>query len=77
MAQNNSGTLNTNTGSWFANAIFSNSYIYSSGGYWQWGTAQTNDAYIQAPSTSKLATITVNSYSKWYAENITMRYNIP
>jgi len=77
MAQNNSGILNTNTGSWFTNAAFSNSYIYSSGGYWQWGTTHTNDAYIQAPTTSKLATISVNSYSKWYAENISMHYNIP
>ncbi|KKM09020.1 hypothetical protein SY88_21550 [Clostridiales bacterium PH28_bin88] len=69
--------LDTNTGSWFSNAIFSNAYIYSTGGYWQWGTTQTNDAYIKAPTTSQLSAITVNSYSKWYAENISMRWNIP
>lgn len=77
MAQINNGTLNTNTGSYFKNAKFSNAYIYSSSGYYQWGTSQTNDAYIKAPTTSKLATITVNAYSKWYANDITMRYNIP
>ncbi|MBP2072300.1 MAG: hypothetical protein PWR08_1687 [Thermoanaerobacterium sp.] len=77
MAQINTGTLNTNTGSYFKNAIFTNSYIYSTTGYYQWGTSQTNDAYIQAPTTKQLNTITVNSYSKWYSEDITMRYNIP
>lgn len=77
MAQINNGTLNTNTGSWFKNAKFSNSYIYNPKGYWQWGTTQTNDAFIKAPTQNKLSTITVNSYSKWYEEDITMRYNIP
>lgn len=76
MAQINSGTLNTNTGSWFTNAEFSSSYIYTPSSYYQWGTSQTDDVYKKAPTSSKLATVIVNSYSKWYKENISIRYNV-
>lgn len=70
-------TLNTNTGTHMANARFSNAYIYSPSGYWPWGINQTNDAYRKAPTLAQLATVTVNSYTKWNAENISIRFNVP
>jgi len=76
MAQANNGTLNTNTGSWFTNAIFSNSYIYKPGAYYQWGTSQTDKAYKCGPTSSSLNTIHLNSYNKWYEENVSIRYNV-
>ncbi len=77
MAQNNSGTLNSNTGSWFENAIFANAHLYNSGGYYKWGTSQTDDAFIKAPTASKLGTVQVNSYDKWHGESVSMRYTVP
>lgn len=76
LAQFNNGTLNTNTGTNMNNASPYNSYIYSPSGYWQWGTSQTSNAYRQAPSSTQLNTVHVNSYSQWYTENISIDFNV-
>lgn len=73
-----SGTpLNSNTGSHFSNAAFSLGSIYSPSGYWSWGTSQTYSAYRAAPTTRQLATVAVNSHSAWYAENVSIWFNVP
>jgi hypothetical protein len=77
MAQNNSGTLNTNTGSKMSNAKFSQAYLYNASTTASWGTAQTNNAYRQAPTTGKLATVTLNAYQKWYSDDVTIWFNVP
>ena len=77
MAQNNSGTLNTNTGSYFYNAQMSQAYLYNSAGYYLWGTSQTSDAYKQAPTSRQLATVTVNPYTKWDSDTVAIRFNVP
>jgi len=69
--------LNTNTGTQMDSARFSNAFLYSPTGFWSWGTGQTADAFRKAPTLRQLATVTVNAYTKWSAENISIRFNVP
>ncbi|MBS4055145.1 MAG: hypothetical protein KGZ64_10330 [Thermaerobacter sp.] len=70
-------TLNTNTGTHMANARTSAAHLYSPVGYWLWGTSQTSDTYRKAPTSVQLATVIVNSHTRWHAEDISIRFNIP
>lgn len=69
------GLLNTSTGTRAVNSIFSQAYIYSPSGYYTWGTSQTSTAERRAPYQRQLNTITVNSYTKWNSENISIMFN--
>lgn len=69
--------LNTNTGTRMDNARFSNAFLYSPTGFWSWGTSETADAFRKAPTLRQLATVTVNAYTKWNSENISIRFNVP
>jgi len=70
-----SGILNTSTGTLALNYKFNNAYLYSPSNYYSWGTAQTTTAYRKAPTNAKLSTVTVNSYTKWNSENISIKFN--
>lgn len=70
-----SGLLDTTTGTCTENSKFSNAYLYNTSTYSSWGTAQTSTVYRQAPSTTQLSTVVVNSYTKWNSDNISIRFN--
>ena len=67
--------LNTSTGTLMTNAKFTNAYLYNSSTTSQWGTGQTSSAYRQAPTTAKLNCVTLNSYSMWHTDNVSIRFN--
>ncbi len=79
MAQHhpNDQSLNTNTGTYMIHARFLNSYLYSSNGYYQWTADRTSAVRRRAPSEEQLETVNVYSYSMWYAENISIHFNVP
>ncbi len=67
--------LNTATGTQANNSIFSLAYLYTpSNYYYPWGTSQTHNAYRLAPSTAQLSTISVNSYTQWDGESISIQF---
>lgn len=71
--------LNSNTGTYFTNAKFSQAYLYNDTTTTLWNTNVTSAAYRQAPSEDQLDAVTVNSYAgtKWYADDVSIRFNIP
>ena len=68
-------SLNTSTGTLMTNAKFTNAYLYNSSTTSQWGTNQTSSAYRQAPTTTKLNCVTLNSYSMWHTDDVSIRFN--
>ena len=77
MAQNNDGRLNTDTQSKFSNAKFDRAYLYQPNYYTIWNTTHTQTAFRQAPISRQLNTVTVNAYTKWDSEDVTINFNIP
>lgn len=67
--------LDTTTQSKMSNAKFSQAYLYKPGSYTRWETSPTSDAYKQAPIVNQLETVTLNSYRKWYEDNVTIHFN--
>ena len=77
MAQHldDSGKLNTSTGTRAEHSKFNMAYLYTATGYSVWGTQNTSIAYKQAPTYSQLSTVTVNAYTKWDSEDISICFN--
>ncbi len=67
------GTEDLDNGSYLHSAIWENVYIYSPSGYWQWGKSQTDFAGKSGNSIA-VNKVTVNSYSEYYKDNISINY---
>ena len=67
---------NFNTGAYLRNAQFSDAYIYSSSGYSKTLASNTISNRLGAFGTNatNAKKVTVNSYSPWYAENISINF---
>lgn len=74
MTSNNGNFTN---GSYISNAAFSNAYLYTTNGYSLVGTSNTDSTRCGAFGTTanNAATfVTVNSYSTWYAEDVSISF---
>lgn len=70
------GAANFNTGAYMRNAQFSDAYIYSSSGYSRTlaSNTQSNRRGVFGTNDINAQQVTVNSYSPWYAENISIDF---
>lgn len=70
------GAKNFNTGAYMRNAQFSNAYIYASSGYSQTVASNTeaNRRGVFGTNSTNRNQVTVNSYSPWYAENVSINF---
>ena len=70
------GAKNFNTGAYLRNGQFSDAYIYSSSGYSQTLASNTvsNRRGRFGTNSTNAQKVTVNSYTPWYAENVSVNF---
>lgn len=67
--------LNTSTGTIASHFSYDLSYLYIGDTPYLWQSARTDDAYRQGPSSTAYSKVTVNSYTKWYKDDVTISFN--
>lgn len=70
------GSKNFNTGAYLRNGQFSDAYIYSNSGYSKTVASNTvsNRRGSFGTNSTNVRQVTVNSYSPWYAENVSINF---
>jgi hypothetical protein len=71
----NHGITNTSTGTRMLHACYNQSYLYSDTKTWKWNPENVWDAYRASQTMEKAKTVTVNSYTPWSDEDISIRMN--